>query len=229
MKKWAIKLIGHKFDLEFLFENQAHPAYSIVKIEEEYYIESPDFNDIEDYNEVKDFGTAIIEKINGVAAVVNSKYEPVKLDFVSETDENGNRIKRYFEIGLSKIRLSFTSNAAISDGVDVHEKKDLIQSNYSWIENNEYLFDATIMFGKGKENLSWFDLYMIGEMIDKSNCRTEVLKACNMSKEEVDNFMANCNYYRHYHKKADKPEFTIISKSEAFGKLRRMLKKWAEL
>jgi len=226
MKKWSIKLLGHELDLDYLYDNQTHPAYSIVKDEEDYYIESPDFNNIEDYNQVKDLGTVIIQKINGVATVVKSKYEPIKLEVVCETDENGNIIKRYIETGKSVLILGITSSGTLSSGEDVNEEYDPIQIIFSLMENNEYFLDALIIFGKGK---SWFDLYKIGEIIKKSKRRTEILDACNINLNEFENFMKNCNYYRHYQQKADKPKFKIISRSKACGLIRNMLKKWAEL
>jgi hypothetical protein len=96
------------------------------------------------------------------------------------------------------------------------------------------------IFGNGKKNLTWGDLYKIQEIISDSGDINKILVKCKISKKDFKNFKLNCNSHvsageesRHHLDEltGNNPEFKIkfITKSEAYYLVRNLLVNWAEI
>jgi len=235
MKKWAIQLIGHELDLQYLLDKQKDQEWSITKDNDEYYLSSITFTDLENDTEVESEGVNILKTLNGSALLANSKYKPVVQGHTCILDENGKRIKRFI-YAKGSARLSVGGSAILSGGEDA-PRSNSVHSRFNLANTNPNFSDAIAIFGKGKENLTWADLYKIQEIITDSGKITEVLASCQVSENTFKNFKLNCNSHesageesRHhiYKLTKDNPKFKIdiISKSEAYDLVRTLLLKW---
>lgn len=242
MKKWAIQLSGHQYDLEFLDQNHYSPDWSIVIDNKEYFLVSSTFNLMTDKDEVKKEAEKLIRSINGNAMLANNDYKPVVFAGISKFDKQGNRVYKYIEI-TEKIRMI--------DGVDVYNegesknddtKESKLMKSYSIIaENNDYFSNAIDILGKGKEHLEYGDLYNILDLLEDSRDKKRVFEKFDPGfAKEISDLSLICQSYkaageeaRHrkssFDKKFDESKIVPKDKAEYIELIRRLLAKWAEI
>ncbi len=192
MKKWQIQITGHAYDLEDVYENQNSASWSVVEDNEEFFLQSKVFYELEDADEVREAARRIISLINGSAKLKISGFRPIEIGNVYYIDEEGKRLifVKFQESISARSRLKTEANVIGSNGSEVmqeNELPDLIEPTFSLAVSDPNVSDALRLYASIE--LNWADLYKIYEIIrDDVGGSQQLFDREYVLKKELRNF-----------------------------------------
>jgi hypothetical protein len=237
MKDWRIRLIGHGFDLEDLSTQEGSSDWIIFKEEGDYFLKSSLFDDLKDAEEVRKVATDILDKLNGLAKLRFTNFQPLKIDAVSYIDDSGK--KHQFVLIHSatltmRSRLSATATVVKSDDtIDASDKRQpsIVELGYSIAKKDANVAEALRIFGSLETN--WFNLYKVFEIIrDDVGGHDQLIRTGWTSKKKIRRFTGTAqsseilgDEARHVRYKGGPPS-DPMSLSEAKSFVKAMLEQW---
>lgn len=236
MTEWQVRLNGHEFDLEDLTHNKTL-EWSIIKKEGRYYLKSTTFDSLTDADQVRKVATNILSKINGLAKLQITGFQPIEFDATARIDESGNYHHFIFASGSINFRsrMSVKGTVLKVDGtVDTspQQQTTLIESGYSIAMHNTNVAEAVRIFGTLKNN--WFNLYKIYEIVrdDVGGHNNLINTGWAQNKDDISRFTGTAqrseligDEARHSRMKGSPPS-NPMSHSEAQALIRTILVKW---
>lgn len=166
MPEWSVRLIGHAFDLEELSDHLRSPERNVIKEEDgHYYLRSTDFDYLADDQAVRERALELVELMNRAAKFHSGDgYQPVELDVVIQTDEEGNRRQYVTVTGSIEARSRVSANLTVireGDSVDTPSLPSEVESMFSLAERDARVADALRYFARG----DWSNLYKAWEVV----------------------------------------------------------------
>jgi hypothetical protein len=136
------------------------PELCVIKEENQYYLKSTSFNQLNNADEVRSKAEEILSLINGASRSILGTRKPILLDSVIKITDDGKKQKNFFESVEVTVRSTFT---AIVDGAEVHQAEPIPD----WIkiaQSNENVAKVLRLLSKG--DYDWVNLYRIFEVIE---------------------------------------------------------------
>jgi hypothetical protein len=159
--EWIVCIKGDEFDLQELSKSLTSPELCLIKEENEYYLKSTSFNQLNNAGEVKSKAEEILSLINGASKLALGTRKPLIIDSVIKITDDDKRQRNFFESVEVTEQSMFTATV---DGAEVHQAEPIPD----WIkiaQSNENVAKVLRLLSKG--DYDWVNLYRIFEVIEE--------------------------------------------------------------
>lgn len=218
---WQISLKGDRIDLaaiEQLFKGAAGASLAVRRRDDgtsEYFLCSPDFEGVQDPEEIGARAAALLSRMNGVMKVFEGA-ELVSLGEVWGVRADGSRVGFIggHLRGRSRMYAVLTKQGEPPPIPDV-------QRWFALSDADNDVADALEHFARSDD---WFDFYKTLEILqDALGGREVIWQRGWATREEVNNLAKTANFYRHA--RADRPDHPLTTE-QARELLRKALGEW---
>ncbi|MDU9049522.1 MAG: hypothetical protein Q3M30_11760 [Candidatus Electrothrix sp. Rat3] len=229
-KKWSVRLIGERFDLEDLPRwFNSNDEINVTTETGNFFLNSDTFKHDDDYNTIVQKAEAIIIFINGISRIKRNNFKPIFTWSVISTDHDG----------AQSTWMPLNMNLVVRDkvyletdrGTSVCSLSELIKNN----EETTALIISEVIRLWGNEPHNWSNFYKIIETITKNDSRKEILfkegiitrEKYNLLRQTANSYEASGNQARHAkgaHKTPPKP----MQLHEAEQIMHSMIKSWLD-
>lgn len=197
------KLEGHVFDLDALVELFREGDPTVSKEGDDYYLSSAELEGlIDDKGQLVEAATRLLQKVMGVARILDSSFRPVTLPgtFVEDTDDGESR-HHHVVVADMAIVLSRAHAAIVATSGDPSAPSEPPPPPPP--EGPPYLrlasshpdvAEALEILGQPNVSLNWIDLYKLFEIVRDSVGNEQALKRKGWVPDgEISAFKASAN------------------------------------
>jgi len=198
--KWRIELEGDKINLDYAYNYLTSEDVLVTKNENKYFLESKQFNGIEDASEIKRLADNILEIFNGALWLYNNANQQIKIKAVVSIDESGKK-HNYLFPGTLVGKVRFSGSVKITK-VDKHgnviEEMDTENSNPFSNAVSMSLTDKNIrdvMTLLSINPIDWSTLYKIFEIVVNDLGRlNQIPESFNITRSKLRLFKRTANH-----------------------------------
>jgi len=89
--EWMVYVAGDEFDLQELSKSSNSPELCVIKEEDQYYLKSTNFNQINNADEVRNKAEEILSLVNGASRLILETRRPLTPGVVLKINDDGSR------------------------------------------------------------------------------------------------------------------------------------------
>ncbi|MEU1027976.1 hypothetical protein [Streptomyces mirabilis] len=237
------KLEGHTFDLDALVELFCEGDPKVGQEEDGYYLSSSELDDlIGDGGQLLSTATRLLQRVTGVARILDSSFRPVSLPGTFIDDDGTGTGRRHHVVQASTVEVRFKAYAVGVMVGDGEASTSQPQTPLPVPEGLPYMrlalshpdvAETLEILGKPSVSLTWIDLYKLYEIVRDNLGNEQALKANKWVPDgELSAFKASANRpdvsgsgARHARMGGGPPKQTMnLAEAEAF--IRMLVMAW---
>ncbi|MFJ3777548.1 hypothetical protein ACIPX0_38240 [Streptomyces sp. NPDC090075] len=195
------KLEGHTFDLDALVELFRSGDPKVSKEDDGYYLGSSELDGLmDDGGQLVAAATRLLQKVTGVARILDSSFRPVSLPgtFVEDNGDGGGRRHHVVLAATAEARSKVHGVVIVTGGGQPEKPKSPPPPEgppyIQLAANHPDVAEALEILGKPSVSLNWVDLYKLYEIVRSNVGDEKALKATQwVSSGDISAFTASAN------------------------------------
>ncbi len=166
--KWQVIISGDIEDLDHISHSFTSPDFRLVRFENQYAIESSEFDPDGSADDIKAYGERLIEWLDGAMKLLRRSHKSLRFDRMALVRPDGNRTYFMYETGTMTIRASLLATMVNAEGNEVEiVHRYPVDKWFAVARKSPAVAKVLRLFSKAPR--MWGDLYRIYEVIE-SDC-----------------------------------------------------------